>query len=223
MRDLIAQERFEIEVLDRLNSARLLGGLAFTGGTMMRLCYGLSRFSVDLDFWTIKECDSAVFSKNMGDCLSGPYTVKDSADKHFTMLFEIKSASYPRSLKIEIRKQETKIATEQAIAYSRYASTQVLLTVVSLPEMMRSKIKAFLDRREIRELFDMEFLLKRGIPLDGPPDLLKKLLSGIDSLKRRDYTVKLGSLLDEDQRQYYISENFRILRQALIAKTGRQA
>lgn len=223
MRDLIAQERFEIEVLDRLNSARLLSGLAFTGGTMLRLCYGLNRFSVDLDFWTIKECDVAVFLKKMRDCLSGPYAVKDSADKRFTMVFEIKSASYPRSLKIEIRKQKTKTNTEQAIAYSRHASTQVLLTVVSLPEMMRSKIRAFLDRREIRDVFDIEFLLKRGIPLDGPADLLEKLLSGIDALKKKDYTVKLGSLLDEDQRQYYRAENFKLLRQALIAQTGRQA
>jgi predicted nucleotidyltransferase component of viral defense system len=51
MQDLIKQEQFEIEVLDRLKSGRFLDNLIFTGGTMLRLCYGLNRFSVDLDFW----------------------------------------------------------------------------------------------------------------------------------------------------------------------------
>ncbi|MCX7991875.1 MAG: nucleotidyl transferase AbiEii/AbiGii toxin family protein, partial [Proteobacteria bacterium] len=49
MQDLVKQEHFEIEVLDRLKSGKLLDSLIFTGGTMLRLCYGLNRFSVDLD------------------------------------------------------------------------------------------------------------------------------------------------------------------------------
>ncbi|MEA1927363.1 MAG: nucleotidyl transferase AbiEii/AbiGii toxin family protein [Candidatus Auribacterota bacterium] len=58
MRDLIQQERFELEVLDRLKSARLLDRLVFGGGTMLRLCFGLNRYSVDLDFWLTKEIDT---------------------------------------------------------------------------------------------------------------------------------------------------------------------
>ncbi|MCX8043736.1 MAG: nucleotidyl transferase AbiEii/AbiGii toxin family protein [Desulfobacterota bacterium] len=48
-----------MEALDRLNSARLVGRLVFTGSTMLRLCYGLNRFSVELDFWTAQETDIA--------------------------------------------------------------------------------------------------------------------------------------------------------------------
>ncbi|MBI4243194.1 MAG: nucleotidyl transferase AbiEii/AbiGii toxin family protein, partial [Planctomycetes bacterium] len=51
MQDLIRQERFELEVLDRLNSKKILTNLVFGGGSMLRLCFGLNRFSVDLDFW----------------------------------------------------------------------------------------------------------------------------------------------------------------------------
>ncbi len=57
MQDLIKQEQFEIEVLDRLKSGKFLDKLVFTGGTMLRLCYGLNRFSVDLDFRVYKEID----------------------------------------------------------------------------------------------------------------------------------------------------------------------
>ena len=48
-------EAFEIEVLDRLSSAKLLDPLVFGGGTMLRLCYELKRYSVDLDFWFVRK------------------------------------------------------------------------------------------------------------------------------------------------------------------------
>ena len=47
-------EIFEIEVLERMKSAKLLEPLVFGGGTMLRLCHELNRYSTDLDFWFIK-------------------------------------------------------------------------------------------------------------------------------------------------------------------------
>jgi hypothetical protein len=40
MQDLIKQEQFEMEVLDRLKSGRFLDRMVFGGGTMLRLCFG---------------------------------------------------------------------------------------------------------------------------------------------------------------------------------------
>ena len=37
-------EVFEIEVLDKMNSAKLLETLVFGGGTMLRLCHELQRY-----------------------------------------------------------------------------------------------------------------------------------------------------------------------------------
>jgi len=215
MQDLIKQEQFELEVLERLNSGRFLGPLAFGGGTMMRLCFGLNRFSLDLDFWVIKEIDKSKFFNGLKKYLAQYYTLRDSASKFYTMLFELKSDAYPRSLKIEIRKETRKIATEQAIAYSQYANTQVILKAVSLKEMMQSKIQAFLDRKEIRDVFDIEFLLKKGIELAISPQTGTGLLKTIDTLNRNDYAVKLGSLLEANQRKYYRTENFKLLKSAL--------
>ena len=47
-------EAFEIEILDKMNSAKVPGPLVLGGGTMLRLCHELNRYSVDLDFWFIK-------------------------------------------------------------------------------------------------------------------------------------------------------------------------
>lgn len=220
MQDLIKQEKFELEVLDRLNSKRLLDNLVFCGGTMLRLCFGLERFSVDLDFWLIKGLDRKGYFKTVADYLSGFYTLKDSANKFNTLLFEVKSKDYPRALKIEVRKEIKKIESERVIAYSKYSNTQVLLKAASLKEMMSAKIQAFLARKEIRDAFDIEFLLKKGIELDAPPATLKALLNEIGSLTKKDYRLKLGSLLEPEQRAYYASENFKIIKFAINRKTA---
>jgi len=217
MQDLIMQERFELEVLDRLNSGKFLTQIIFGGGTMLRLCHGLERFSVDLDFWVIKDLGPEFF-ENMKGYLAKHYDIKDSAEKFYTILFELRSPDYPRSLKLEIRRKVKKIHVEQVIAYSKYANTQVFLKAVSLSDMMESKFEAFLDRQEIRDVFDMEFLFKRGIPLEASVDTLREVLRLINAFPRRDYTVKLGSLLEKEQRKYYSAENFKILKGALITR-----
>ncbi len=218
MRDLIQQERFEIEVLDALNSQRLLRYFVFGGGTMLRLCYGLNRYSVDLDFWMVRQVDHTEVFQELKDCLSEPYRLQDAANKFYTMLFEIKSSAYPRSLKIEIRKEQKKIKVESAVAYSRYADRQVFLKAVSLQDMMMAKVEAFLDRKEIRDVFDVEFLFKRGVPLPDSPEVLTSLLRGLDALSPKDYTVKLGQLLEAAERKYYTTEKFKLLRSAVQEK-----
>ncbi|MBM4272539.1 MAG: nucleotidyl transferase AbiEii/AbiGii toxin family protein [Deltaproteobacteria bacterium] len=217
MRDLIQQEIFELETLDRLNSCRVLPCLVFGGGTMLRLCHGLERFSVDLDFW-LKGTPPPDLFMRIQSCLDRVYTLSDVADKFHTWLFEIKSSLYPRSLKLEIRKDMEAFATEQTIAYSRYTSMQVLVTSVSLADMAASKIKAFLQRREIRDAYDLEFLYKRGVFPDISPADRESLIAGIEALTQQDYQVKLGSLLEEPYRSYYRQENFKILKSALKLK-----
>lgn len=222
MRDLEKQERFELEVLDRMNSGRFLNRLVLGGGTMLRLCYGLDRFSVDIEFWVIKEIDMKRLFEDLLGYLAQHYELKDSANKFYTLLFEIKSGNFPRSLKIEIRKETRKIKTEQMIAYSPYSNVQVLVKAVSLQDMMKAKIAAFLDRNEIRDVFDMEFLLRKGISPDVSPDDAGRILKRIDSLTKKDYTVKLGSLLEAKLRRYYVSENFKVLKAVLQELRGKR-
>jgi len=50
-------------------------------------------------------------------------------------------------------------------------------------------------------------------------DKLREVLRLIDALSQTDYVVKLGSLLEKEQREYYSVENFKILKRALTEKT----
>ncbi|MBN2001692.1 nucleotidyl transferase AbiEii/AbiGii toxin family protein [candidate division KSB1 bacterium] len=211
-------EIFEIEVLEKLQSQRLLGSLVFGGGSMLRLCHELDRYSVDLDFWRIKEIPPIELYEKFQQFLLNEYNVTDAQIKHCTVLFEIRSADFPLRLKIEIRKEIKNCDFEEKIAFSKFSTKQVLLKALTLNQSMKNKIAALLDRNEIRDGFDLEFLLRRGISL---PDLSQndviKLINKIKGFKAKDFKVTLGSLLASDMRQYYVKNHFSFLTQKLEA------
>ena len=215
MRDLIRQEQFELEVLDRLNTKKLLSSLAFTEGTMLRLCFGLNRFSADLAFWEVKGNYDKVFFNKIQDCLAESCKIEEAVFKPQTFSFQVKSRKPPVNLKIKIQKQNKKIITANAIAYSKHSNAQVFLKVVSLEEVMQAKIASFLEKGEIWECFDMEFLLKKGIPFKISCQKLKKITKIIDSFTQKDYSNKLAPLLEKEEIDYYLTANFKIMKFAV--------
>ncbi len=209
-------EIFEIEVLEKLKNNNLLAPLVFGGGTMLRLCYELKRYSVDLDFWFIKKIPVQNYFKNFRKILKLEYEVTDAWLKHYTILFEIRSHAYPKRLKIEIRKELKDCDFMERIAYSKYSNKQVILRTHTLEQTMKNKIAALMDRGEIRDCFDMEFLLRKGI--DFPklkPEQLSKLTERLDGFKAKDFKVKLGSILESDIRKYYVASRFSFLREKI--------
>jgi hypothetical protein len=209
-------EVFEIEVLDKLKSTRALESLVFGGGTMLRLCHELKRYSVDLDFWFIKKVSQNDYFDKVRSAFEKDYEITDSQIKHYTLLFELRSAIYPKRLKIEIRREISDCDYQEKIAFSRFSTRQVLLKAHTLEQTMMNKIGAFLDRGEIRDCFDIEFLLRRGVefPLRFGRQCaeLKKKLAGF---KDSDFKVKLGSILESDIREYYVLNRFNYLEEKL--------
>jgi len=211
MNDLVQQEIFEIEVLAWLKNKGFLRNMIFGGGTMLRLCYNLKRYSVDLDFWTYRINKINQFFINLKDSLKADYDLSDAQNKYYTLLFEIKKASYPRKLKIEIRKNTEEKDFQESIAYSPYSNQQVLLKSFTLEQMMKNKIGALLDRKEIRDVFDIEFLTRKSVNISANYEELKKIREIIKGFEKRDYYVTLGSLLADDIREYYKKDSFTYL------------
>lgn len=209
-------EEFEIEVLDKLNSAKLLEPLVFGGGSMLRLCHELNRYSVDLDFWFVKKVPAQDYYKKFRSAILKDYEITDSQIKHYTLLFEFRSTSYPKRLKIEIRREIKDCDYQEKIAFSKFSTKQVLLKAHTLDQTMKNKIEAFFERGEIRDCFDIEFLLRRGIEL---PDLTGKksieFREKLANFKDIDFKVKLGSILENDMRNYYIVNRFSYLESKL--------
>ena len=209
-------EVFEIEVLDRMNSAKMLDPLVFGGGSMLRLCHELNRYSVDLDFWFVKKISQNDFFDKCQKTFEKDYEITDAQMKHYTVLFELRSAQYPKRLKIEIRRELKDWDYQQDIAFSKFSTKQVVLKTHTLDQTINNKIEAFLDRGEIRDCFDIEFMLRRGVEI---PRMDEKqsiaFRKKIALLKDRDFKVKLGSILENDTRDYYIANRFRFLQEKL--------
>lgn len=215
MQTLQNLEKLEIEVLELLNSIKALDSLYFGGGTMLRLCHNLNRYSTDIDFWLDTKADTKSFFITLKKSLSENYRLVDSANKKFTLLYEIKSTSVNRSLKIEIRKEQQNFEWERKIAFSKFTNKQVLVKGLTLKQMMLNKFEALLSRKIIRDCFDIEFLLMRGVTLPSDKDKLQKALSIINNFKEQDYKVTLGSILDEKDRKFYLQNRFSFLKEEL--------
>lgn len=71
-----------MEALDRLNSTRILPELIFGGDTMLRLCHGLDRYSVDLDFYRRGTMTSANLLQRCRQTLEQRFRVTDVTEKH---------------------------------------------------------------------------------------------------------------------------------------------
>ena len=134
------------------------------------------------------------------------------------MLVEVRTANIPNGLKLEIRREQKECDYQAKIAFSRFSTKQVLLKAHSLEQTMKNKIEALLDRGEIRDCFDIEFMLRRGTDL---PELsgkqfddLRKRAAGF---KDKDFKVKLGSIVDSNTRAYYVQNRFSYLMERLSA------
>lgn len=223
MQTLQDLEKLEIEILELLNSIKVLDYLYFGGGTMLRLCHNLNRYSTDLDFWLDKKSDSKSLYTKCKESLSEAYKLTDSANKKFTLLFEIKAPSVPRNLKIEIRKEQTEFDWEKKIAFSRFTNKQVMVKAVTLNQMMKNKIEALLSRKLIRDAFDIQFLLMRGVSLPSMPDKLEQALKIINNFKEQEYKVTLGSILEAKDRKFYLDNKFKLLKEELTKTINEQS
>jgi predicted nucleotidyltransferase component of viral defense system len=220
MQELQTLERFEMEALDSMNSARLLGGLHFGGGTMLRLCHGLNRYSTDMDFWLKPEEDPKVLFRKMRDALTQSFMLRDAENKRHTMVFEIQAQKQNRRLKIEIRKNQTGFKTEKKIAFSRYSNLQVVVNALTLEQMMANKIATFTSRQLIRDCFDIEFLLRRGVPLNAETEDLEDMLKTVERFTAKDFKITLGSILEPKDRAFFNENRFMFLKEEIRRKQG---
>jgi hypothetical protein len=214
-------ETLEIEVLELFNSIKVLDKLYFGGGTMLRLCHNLNRYSTNLDFWLDKKEDSKTVFLTIKKILSDNYKLTDSANKKFTLLFEIKTPSVNRSLKIEIRKEQTEFEWERKIAFSKHTNKQVMIKGLTLKQMMINKLNALLSRKLIRDAFDIEFLLMRGVDISSAKSNLESALQTINNFKDQEYKITLGSILEEKDRKYYLENRFKFLKEELTKNINR--
>ena len=83
---------------------------------------------------------------------------------------------------------------------------------------MKNKMMALSERKEIRDAFDIEFLVRSGISLYPDRNILHEIKEIIEGFKKSDYFVKLSSLLEPEARGYYQQNKFDYLLQRINQK-----
>lgn len=205
-----------MRVIQWLASERFLGLLVMGGGTMLRLCHELPRYSLDMDFWFFRQTEAAAFYESFSHAMKLDWDVTDARNKHYSILVEIRETKGAPTLKIEIRKEVAdRGASEEKIAFSPHFPQQVLLRGFTLKHMLKNKVLALLDRGEIRDAFDMEFLLRKGVALEFADEERQAVLERVRGFTKKDLDVKLGSVLPPELRQYYRVHGFEYLEQKL--------
>lgn len=156
--------------------------IVFKGGTALKKCYGLERFSEDLDFTCLNGLDLKTLESGM---------------KRFDLEFETETKKYENGLKITFRiRGPLYIGIRQSlcrfIADLSFRENVILkpqiktigrfleeipsfdVFVMQEKEILAEKVRATMTRAKARDVYDLWFLLEKGTELD--PKLISKKL-----------------------------------------------
>ena len=99
---------------------------------------------------------------------------------------------------MEIRKEIIRAGVEDKIAYSVFSDRQVLVPTLSLEESAKRKLAAMRSRTEMRDYFDMEFMINKF--LEGTSSSAFKNLTTSQSAKQ---IKEIHASLNEPINVYY--------------------
>lgn len=220
MRPVVAKELLHYDILFSLDKAGLLDDLTFQGGTSLRLCYGASRFSEDLDFaggkdfsvekvQGIKNCIEKYIGERYGldVFVKGPKEVKELPDYADIKVdkWQVRITTSPG--RKDLPKQKIKLEIVNIPAYSRepravrqnyeflpdgYEDT--LIMTETLDEILADKIISLPScQRYIRnrDIWDLRWLKQHGTIINKDYVLAK-----IKDYKVDDYPKKLNDMIN---------------------------
>ncbi len=160
--------------------------LVFKGGTCMYKFYNLDRFSEDIDFSAVKEINTDLLLKRVSDDLNlfGMETEiinkKDIADSVLASL-RINGPLYKRTaqsacrIQIDINLKSEVLFTLKLLFSSLYPDVAGFsILCMEEKEILAEKVRAIMTRTRARDVYDLWFLLGRGIKADF--NLIRKKL-----------------------------------------------
>lgn len=198
-----------IRILKDIYTNNTLGPiLGFKGGTAAMLFYGLSRFSIDLDFDLLDpEQEDAVFEK-VGMIVSAYGKIKDQKKKRFTLFYALSYSDAHRNVKVEISRRSSG-STYEVLNYFG-----ISMKVMAQPDMFANKLTALHSRAERanRDIFDVWFFLQNNWPINkalvekkiGLPfkESVAKCIEKLERIPSRSILAGMGELLDVKQKTW---------------------
>jgi predicted nucleotidyltransferase component of viral defense system len=166
--DKIIREEEEMVFLEELANDDFGTKVIFYGGTALRLAYNSPRFSEDIDLILNKRVNFSEFKKFINKVVdkNDRWVLKDIKNKRNTQFALIgisdEKLKHNFSLKIEVHKpsKPLQLETELLLIKSPVSVLAPLLLVPTLEELKRLKIKAIVDRKKARDVFDLWYIFQ---------------------------------------------------------------
>lgn len=203
----ILREYLQLVFLSYLYQEKIASQIYFKGGTAMRLLFGSPRFSEDLDFSTnyddlqiakLLKKITAKISQEMPEIkLTSLYKGKEGI--RFRLMVKNTEFKYPLSIRLDFHKQKSIKDVEVSTL-----TTQFPLVIfpqifhLSQEAILREKFEAVRTRNKGRDIFDIWFLLSRGIK---NARLKIGTIKTIESFSQNLLEKDLGKFLPRGQKQ----------------------
>lgn len=163
--------------------------LGFKGGTMAYFFYGLSRFSVDLDFDLLLEEKKEFVLRNIPAIVSRYGRLKDSVEKKYTLFYLLNYEKGTKNIKVEISKRKNE--------FFRYNTVNFYGTDVKIMDerdAFTGKLLAATTRKRLayRDFYDIYFYLKRGVSVN------ERLIKSVTGKDTKAYLVYLSNFIGKN-------------------------
>lgn len=210
----IEREYLQLIFLSHLYQHKKSGEIYFKGGTALRLLYGSSRFSEDLDFTSIydkkmiekiitdveKSIQSELPELNISVLYSGTNGIR------YRIKYKTLDFKFPFVIRLDISSCIKITAHETTPIISKYPIVNFPIVVhLSQAEIFVEKIRALLGRSKGRDLYDAWYLFEKGVNLNQ--NLIEKKMKEVDKLYNKKMLLKKiknfsDKQLDQDLAQF---------------------
>jgi len=161
------------------------------GGTALSMCYRLDRFSEDIDLDGTQKGIKEIVDKF---CDKNGYTFRTAKDTNTVQRYFINYGNKSKPLKIEISYRRKEIPENEIIKING-------INTYTINVLCIMKNNAYLNRDQIRDLFDLSFIINNYLnQLDPSTILMVQSALQTKGVEQFDYLVNTQSddLIDND-------------------------
>lgn len=154
--------------------------IAFKGGTAALFFYGLTRFSVDLDFDLLDLTKENTIFEKVKEILEKYGRLKDIKNKKYSLLYQLVydgKEDLADNIKVEINKRN--FGSQYTVKEYLGISMKVMIKA----DMAANKLMAMLNRigKANRDIYDVWFMLSEGWPIN------KKLIEQVTTMPYKTF------------------------------------
>lgn len=223
----VIREYLQVVFLSALYEQKEGSKIYFKGGTALRLLFNSFRFSEDLDFTCLLSLTETkrLLSKSIKkmNLVIPEIVLKQfkTTSRSITGFLSYKTAEikFPLNIHLEFSLQEKPITEKETVLETPFpVSPYPIVKHLSLEEILAEKVRALMHRAKGRDLFDIWFILSKGVGIDwimvnkkmayynreiSPDDLITK----IERFDQKKVKMDLGKFLPVTHRK--IAENLK--------------